>query len=476
MPSRAEQQAAQRRARARVMAMAAIIQTDQPDSLVLLPPGSAGETRAVGERWPARVVWASDTRAARWLTCCRAAVFCADGVEEFTRQRAELAAIFALGTPQLPTGRVLQGPPQFTLGDAFDELGCECGTTLMQICGQTLGGAKRVAGNVGVEAPFTPFELKQHETFAQNSKAKRGGHGYIYCALGQPAVLFQFVAPVLDGCGFADPGAIEAAIRSADASERVSSFCRAVRLLGADGQQASEEQIVKRFVELLTRLRQACVKPPCLRGDWHLTGQLRMEVFAEQVQLRADHVARGRLQLQAAGAADAHAAGVSAAHAANAVGARDRAAAAAGDYVAAAQSDGAFMNFVHFLVNNPGAQETATVAVDMVDSVLDGECVDYHIFKRALKMVHLVKLQAAQLPQGEASTVGRTATGASNASPAPRGAALVSRGTEGVENMHPNVSATPKTQEKGNLGKRSHAFAVSTAQHGGSTMDVDGSS
>ena len=251
---------------------------------------------------------------------------------------------------------------------------------------------------------------------------------------------------------------------------------RAVRLLGADGQQASEEQIVKRFVELLTRLRQACVKPPCLRGDWHLTGQLRMEVFAEQVQLRADHVARGRLQLQAAGAADAHAAGVSAAHAANAVGARDRAAAAAGDYVAAAQSDGAFMNFVHFLVNNPGAQETATVAVDMVDSVLDGDCVDYHIFKRALKMVHLVKLQAAQLPQGEASTVGRTATGASTASPAPRGAALVSRGTEGVENMHPNVSATPKTQEKGSLGKRPHAFAVSTARHGGSTMDVDGSS
>ena len=120
MPSRAEQQAAQRRARARVMAMAAIIQTDQPDSLVLLPPGSAGKTRAVGERWPSRVVWASDTRAARWLTCCRAAVFCADGVEDVTRQRAELAAIFALGTPQLPTGRVLQGPPQFTLGDAFD--------------------------------------------------------------------------------------------------------------------------------------------------------------------------------------------------------------------------------------------------------------------------------------------------------------------------------------------------------------------
>ena len=126
MPSIAETQAAQRRARGRVMAMAAIIQTGQPDSLVLLPPSSAGETRAVGERWPARVVWASDTRAARGLTCCRASVCCADGVEDFTRQRAELAAIFALGTPQLPTGRVLQGPPQFTLGDAFDELGCEC--------------------------------------------------------------------------------------------------------------------------------------------------------------------------------------------------------------------------------------------------------------------------------------------------------------------------------------------------------------
>jgi len=120
MPSRAEQQAAQRRVRARVMAMAAIIQTGQPDSLVLLPPSSAGETRAVGA---ARVVWASDTRAARGLTCCRAAVCCADCVAEFTRQRAELAAIFALGTPQLPRGRVLQGPPQFTLGDAFDELG-----------------------------------------------------------------------------------------------------------------------------------------------------------------------------------------------------------------------------------------------------------------------------------------------------------------------------------------------------------------
>jgi hypothetical protein len=127
-------------------------------------------------------------------------------------------------------------------------------------------------------------------------------------------------------------------------------------------------------------------------------------------------------------------------------------------------------------VNNPGAQETATVAVDMVDSVLDGDCVDYHIFKRVLKMVHLVKLQAAQLPQGEASTVGRTATGASNTSPATRGAALVSRVTEGVENMHPNVSATPKTQEKGSLGKRPHAFDVSTDRHGGSTMDVDGSS
>jgi hypothetical protein len=99
MPSLAETQAAQRRARGRVMAMAAIIQTGQPDSLVLLPPSSAGETRAVGERWPARVVWASDTRAARGLTCCRAAVCCADGVAEFTRQRAELAAIFALGTP-----------------------------------------------------------------------------------------------------------------------------------------------------------------------------------------------------------------------------------------------------------------------------------------------------------------------------------------------------------------------------------------
>jgi len=184
MPSRAEQQAAQRRARARVMAMAAIIQTDQPDSLVLLPPGSAGKTRAVGERWPSRVVWASDTRAARWLTCCRAAVFCADGVEDFTRQRAELAAIFALGTPQLPTGRVLQGPPQFTLGDTFDELGCACGTTLMQICGQTIGGAKKAAGNVGVEAPFTPFELKQHDLFAHNSTTKRGCHGYLYCAPG----------------------------------------------------------------------------------------------------------------------------------------------------------------------------------------------------------------------------------------------------------------------------------------------------
>ena len=52
MPSIAETQAAQRRARGRVMAMAAIIQTGQPDSLVLLPPSSAGETRAVGERWP----------------------------------------------------------------------------------------------------------------------------------------------------------------------------------------------------------------------------------------------------------------------------------------------------------------------------------------------------------------------------------------------------------------------------------------
>ncbi len=256
----------------------------------------------------------------------------------------------------------------------------------------------------------------------------------------------------------------------------MSSFCRAVRLLGADGQQASEEQIVKRFVELLTCLRQACVKPPGLPGDWHLTGQLRMEVWEEQVQLRANHAARGLLQLQAAGAADAHAAGVSAAHAVNAVGARDRAAAAAGDYVAAAQSDGTFMNFVHFLVNNPGSRETATVAVDMVDSVLDCDFADYHIFKRALKMVHLVKLQVAQLPQGEASTVCRMATGASTTSPAPRGAALVSRGTEGVENMHPNVSATPKTQEKGSLGKRPHAFAVSTTQHGGSTMDVDGSS
>ena len=48
MPSIAETQAAQRRARGRVMAMAAIIQTGQPDSLVLLPPSSAGETRAVG--------------------------------------------------------------------------------------------------------------------------------------------------------------------------------------------------------------------------------------------------------------------------------------------------------------------------------------------------------------------------------------------------------------------------------------------
>ena len=52
MPTRAEQKAAQVRARGRVMAMAAIIQTGQPHSLVLLPPGSAGETRAVGERWP----------------------------------------------------------------------------------------------------------------------------------------------------------------------------------------------------------------------------------------------------------------------------------------------------------------------------------------------------------------------------------------------------------------------------------------
>jgi len=59
MPSLAETQAEQRRARGRVMAIAAIIQTGQPDSLVLLPPSSAGETRAVGERWPARVVWAS---------------------------------------------------------------------------------------------------------------------------------------------------------------------------------------------------------------------------------------------------------------------------------------------------------------------------------------------------------------------------------------------------------------------------------
>jgi hypothetical protein len=50
MPSLAETQAAQWRARDRVMAMAAIIQTGQPDSLVLLPPSSAGETRAVGER------------------------------------------------------------------------------------------------------------------------------------------------------------------------------------------------------------------------------------------------------------------------------------------------------------------------------------------------------------------------------------------------------------------------------------------
>jgi hypothetical protein len=54
MPSLAETHAAQRRMRGRFMAMAAIIQTEQPDSLVLLPPGSAGETRAVGERWPAR--------------------------------------------------------------------------------------------------------------------------------------------------------------------------------------------------------------------------------------------------------------------------------------------------------------------------------------------------------------------------------------------------------------------------------------
>jgi hypothetical protein len=105
-------------------------------------------------------------------------------VEDVTRQRAELAAIFALGTPQLPTGRVLQGPPQFTLGDAFDELGCACGTTLMQICGQTIGGAKKAAGNVGVEAPFTPFELKQHDLFAHNSTTKRGCHGYLYCAPG----------------------------------------------------------------------------------------------------------------------------------------------------------------------------------------------------------------------------------------------------------------------------------------------------
>ncbi len=59
------------------------------------------------------------------------------------------------------------------------------------------------------------------------------------------------------------------------------------------------------------------------------------------------------------------------------------------------------MNFVHFLVNNPRAQETATVAVDIVDSVLDCDCVDYHIFKHVLKMVHLVKLQAAQLPRAK---------------------------------------------------------------------------
>ena len=161
----------------------------------------------------ARLVWASDTREARWLTCCRAAVFCADGVSEFTRQREELVEIFALGIPQLPTGRVLQGPPHFTLGDAFDDLGCECGTTLMQTCAQTIAGAKKAAGNEGAQAPFTPFELKQHETFAQNSTTKRGSHGYLYGARDRPTVLFQFVAPVLDRCGFADPGAIETAIR-----------------------------------------------------------------------------------------------------------------------------------------------------------------------------------------------------------------------------------------------------------------------
>jgi hypothetical protein len=76
MPSLAETNAAQQRTRGRFMAMAAIIQTEQPDSLVLLPPGSAGETRAVGERWPARRVGERYTGGARADVLSRGCVLC----------------------------------------------------------------------------------------------------------------------------------------------------------------------------------------------------------------------------------------------------------------------------------------------------------------------------------------------------------------------------------------------------------------
>ena len=486
MPSNAEKDAAARRSRARFMIMAATIETGQQDSLVLLPPGSAGETRAVSERrrGRSRVVWASDGRAPCGLTGCRAAVCCADGVAVFTRQRAELAALFAHGTPVLPHGRVLEGPPPFTLGDAFEELGCMCGTTLMQTCAAALAHAKKPpqpgTRQKDTPASFTHFEMAQHEGFAKRSTPRRGGGGYSYCVQGQPLVLRRVAAPVLDHCGFADPGAIDAGVRSADAVARVSSWTRALRLLGGDGAPASEEQIVKRFVELLTRLRQACVKPQCLAGDWLLSGQLQTQVFAEQLQLRADALERGRAQARAAEAAGAHAARASDAQAANAAGAPHMAAAAGGDYGAAARSDGALMNFVQFLIDNPGAQETATVAVDMVDNVLAGDYQDYHVFKRALQMVHLVKHEATRLSQGGASTGDRASSAAAGAGTAPLATPGAARGLDcqasaDVENMHPNVaSATPQTQEKGALGKRARPFGPASAQHASNAMDVDG--
>ncbi len=378
----------------------------------------------------------------------------------------------------LPDGCVLQGPPAFTLGDALREMGCPCGLTLMHTVSCAVSNAARQAKQAPEQtsAPtFTAFETARLEALGRRSTPQRPGEGYVYVDMDAPSVLRRCVAPVLDNCGFVDPkGVMQATPRSDDMANRVASFSRGLRLLSGEGLQMDDAQIAKRFVDLLTRLRRACGKPSALQGDWLLSGELKLPVWQGQQQLRADVRSREEQQKVAAALASDHAVGASAARAAHDAGEADTAAARAGDFDAAMRSDRALVGFAEFLMRNPGARETAQVAVDMCTDVLSGNYAQFNIFKRGLHLASLIKHQADALADAGRGTSGGAASVSKGVGSSTPGAVRARRDLQdddNIENVHPNVSATPQTREKQKesaLGKR--PFGDSCPGEGGPSL------